>query len=206
MAASALAIYLVGLLLAFGWRSLAQWRRTGDTGLRLDAGPPGSIGWWAKLAFIAALLLGVAGPIAGMADLDPVPFLDHTWTQATGVALACGGVVATLSAQLGMGTAWRVGVDPDERTELVTAGSFAVVRNPIFTAMCVTSIGLGLMVPNLVSLAATAVLIASIQAQVRAVEEPHLVRVHGTAYYVYATRVGRFVPGLGLLRVPQQSA
>jgi hypothetical protein len=38
-----------------------QWRRTGGTGLRLDAGPAGSIRWWAKLLFIAALVLGLAG-------------------------------------------------------------------------------------------------------------------------------------------------
>lgn len=41
MAAAALTIYLAGLALAFGWRSVVQWRRTGDTGLRLDAGPAG---------------------------------------------------------------------------------------------------------------------------------------------------------------------
>jgi hypothetical protein len=43
----ALLLYLVGLALAFGWRTLAQWRRTGDTGLRLDAGRPGALRWWA---------------------------------------------------------------------------------------------------------------------------------------------------------------
>ena len=99
MAAAALAIYLLGLVLAFGWRSVEQWRRTGDTGLRLDAGPPGSLAWSAKPTFIAALLLGLAGPVAG---LDPIPILDHTWLQAVGVVLAKGGVVATLVGQLAM--------------------------------------------------------------------------------------------------------
>ena len=31
----ALPLYVLGLALALGWRTLAQWRRTGDTGLRL---------------------------------------------------------------------------------------------------------------------------------------------------------------------------
>jgi len=35
VAAAALGLYAAGLALAFGWRSLGQWRRTGDTGLRL---------------------------------------------------------------------------------------------------------------------------------------------------------------------------
>jgi protein-S-isoprenylcysteine O-methyltransferase Ste14 len=35
--------------------------------------------------------------------------------------------------------------------------------------------------------------------QVRAVEEPYLLSVHGDAYATYAARVGRFVPGVGRL-------
>ena len=45
--------------------------------------------------------------------------------------------------------------------------------------------------------AATVVLLAAIQVQVRAVEEPYLLAVHGDAYRDYAARVGRFVPRMG---------
>jgi protein-S-isoprenylcysteine O-methyltransferase Ste14 len=34
-----------------------------------------------------------------------------------------------------MGDSWRIGVDPQETTGLVTSGVFTRVRNPIFTAM-----------------------------------------------------------------------
>ncbi|MEV6810874.1 isoprenylcysteine carboxylmethyltransferase family protein [Micromonospora sp. NPDC051296] len=197
MAGLALGLYLAGLGLAFGWRSVAQWRATGDTGLRLHAGPVGSTAWWAKLLFVFALLLGLAGPIAGLAGLPPVGPLDHGGVRLTGLALAVAGLAATLGAQVRMGVSWRVGVDPGERTALVTTGAFALARNPIFTAMVVTSAGLALMVPNPVALAATIVLIASVQMQVRVVEEPYLDRVHGAAYAAYTARVGRFVPGIG---------
>lgn len=40
-------------------------------------------------------------------------------------------------------------------------------------------------------------LLAAIEVQVRAVEEPYLVRTHGTTYVRYAERVGRFLPQLG---------
>jgi protein-S-isoprenylcysteine O-methyltransferase Ste14 len=197
MAGLALALYLTGLGMAFGWRSLTQRRTTGDTGLRLDAGPPGSVTWWAKVLFMAALLFGLAGPTAELAGMDPVDALDHGWTRTAGLILTVAGVAATLAAQLHMGTSWRVGVDPDERTTLVTNGAFALARNPIFTAMTATSLGLALMVPNPIALTATAVLVTSIQIQVRAVEEPYLARTHGPAYTQYATRVGRFWSGIG---------
>ncbi|WP_203805034.1 methyltransferase family protein [Actinoplanes couchii] len=186
-------------MLAFGWRTLAQWRATGDTGLRLDAGPPGTLRWWAKILFVAALVLGVAGPAAGLAGLDPIGALDHRWAQVTGPIIAILGIGAVLVAQLNMGASWRIGVDPGERTALVTGGAFAVSRNPIFAAMAVTSTGLTLMAPNPVAVVATVALLVALQAQVRRVEEPYLLRAHGDSYAAYAARVGRFVPGLGRL-------
>ncbi|HWS34313.1 MAG TPA: isoprenylcysteine carboxylmethyltransferase family protein [Actinoplanes sp.] len=199
-AAGALALNLTALALAFGWRSLAQWRATGDTGLRLDAGPPGTLRWWAKLLFVAALALGVAGPAAGVAGLPPIGALDHRWLQITGLGIAVLGIAAVLAAQLDMGASWRIGVDPSEHTTLVTCGTFAVSRNPIFTAMAFTSTGLTLLAPNPLAVLATATLIAALQLQVRRVEEPYLIHTHGTAYTTYASRAGRFLPGVGRLR------
>jgi protein-S-isoprenylcysteine O-methyltransferase Ste14 len=200
-AAAALALNLAALMLAFGWRSLAQWRATGDTGLRLDAGPPGTLRWWAKILLVVALLIGVAGPAAGLAGLQPVEMLDHRWLQATGLAMALTGIGAVLVAQLHMGASWRIGVDPAERTALVTGGAFAFARNPIFTAMAVTSAGLTLMAPNAVAILATVTLLAALHLQVRRVEEPYLLQTHGDAYTAYAARVGRFVPGIGRLPI-----
>ncbi|MEV4712302.1 hypothetical protein [Micromonospora sp. NPDC049374] len=124
MARLARLLYLLGLLLAFGWRTLAQWRRTGDTGLRLDAGPPGTLRWWAELLFVAALVLGLAGPAAALAGLPPLPGLDHRPLHLAGFVVTVAGIGATLAAQLAMGASWRIGVDPSERTELVTGGAF----------------------------------------------------------------------------------
>ncbi|MBQ1050930.1 isoprenylcysteine carboxylmethyltransferase family protein [Micromonospora sp. C51] len=199
MARLALLLYLLGLLLTFGWRTFAQWRRTGDTGLRLDAGPAGTLRWWAKLLFVAALVLGLAGPAAALAGLSPLSSLDHRPLHVAGLVVTTAGLVATLAAQLAMGASWRIGVDPNERTALVTVGAFAYARNPIFSAMAATMLGLSLMVPNAVALVALLVLIVALQVQVRAVEEPYLLATHGDAYRRYAGRVGRFLPGLGRL-------
>jgi protein-S-isoprenylcysteine O-methyltransferase Ste14 len=197
MAWLALIVYLVGIALAFGWRTFVLWRRTGDTGLRLDAGPPGTLRWWAKNLFVLALVLGFAGPVAALAGVPPLPGLDNDALHAVGVVVAVAGVFATLAAQVAMGTSWRVGVDPAERTDLVTGGAFAVARNPIFTAMAVTTLGLALMVPNLAAVAAFLVLVLAVQLQVRVIEEPYLVATHGDTYRRYAARVGRFLPYLG---------
>lgn len=132
--------------------------------------------------------------------LDPVAALDGRAGHVAGTALALAGVGLTLYAQVAMGTSWRIGVDPGERTELVVDGPFALVRNPIFSAMLPTAAGLALMVPNSASLAGLAGLAVALELQVRVVEEPYLRRVHGRDYERYAARVGRFVPGLGRIR------
>ncbi|NRQ38869.1 isoprenylcysteine carboxylmethyltransferase family protein [Nonomuraea sp. NN258] len=199
MALTALIIYLAWALLAFGLRSWTQWRRTGDAGFRGAGLARGSLQWWARILFAAALIGGLAGPVAGLAGLSPLPGADRPALQAAGTALALLGTAATLAAQTSMGTSWRVGVAENETTDLVTSGAFAFARNPIFTAMIVTAAGLTAMVPNLVSLAALVLAMVSIELQVRAVEEPYLLRVHGTAYQQYASRVGRFLPGIGRL-------
>lgn len=200
MAALALALYVLYLALAFGLRTLIQLRRTGSTGFHGLGGRPGSAEWLAGVGFTLALLLGAAAPVLALLDLvEPVAALDSTAVHAAGLALALAGIGATFYAQVAMGTSWRIGVDESERTELVTAGPFATVRNPIFAAMLPTGLGLTLLVPSWVAFAGFVGLAIALELQVRVVEEPYLRRAHGEAYAAYAARVGRFFPGLGRL-------
>jgi len=198
MAYAALGTFLVWALLAFGWRTIVQLRRTGDSGLRLHA-EPNTPQWWAKIGFVVAIAVGLTAPIAAVAGLDDVDGLDSPVLHAAGLVVALVGVALTLGAQLAMGESWRIGVDPHEQTTLVTDGPFGLVRNPIYTAMLVTAIGLAMMIPNLVSIIGLAALVAALEVQVRLVEEPYLTTVHGDRYLAYARRVGRFMPGLGRL-------
>ena len=194
----ALGLYAVYLALAFGLRSWFQYRRTGATGFKGVSGRPGSLEWIAGVLFVVALAAGVAAPVLDVADaLEPLDALDSAGLRATGIAVFLVGLVATLYAQIAMGESWRIGVDEGERTALVTSGPFAIVRNPIFAAMLPASLGLAMVVPNVLALVAVAALWIALQIQVRLVEEPYLLRAHGEAYRGYAARVGRFIPGVG---------
>lgn len=201
MAEAALAIYLVYLALAFGLRTVIQIRRTGSGGFNGVGGRPGSAEWVAGVGFAVAIALGLAAPILTLTGLlDPIGALDEPAVNWAGLVLAVAGVGLTLYAQVAMGESWRIGVDPEERTALVTSGPFALVRNPIFSAMIPTGLGLALMVPNVAALVAFGGLILALELQVRVVEEPYLASVHGAGFREYAARVGRFVPGVGRLR------
>lgn len=205
MAEAALALYLLYIVLAFGLRSLLQWRRTGSTGFNGVGGRPGSAEWLAGVGFVIALSLGFSAPVLDLLDLlEPIAAFDGEAVNIAGVGISLAGIALTLWAQMAMGRSWRIGVDPEERTELVTNGPFAIVRNPIFAAMIPTALGLVLMVPSVIAVAGLVALVTSLELQVRVVEEPHLKRAHPQAYPDYASRVGRFVPGIG--RLARESA
>lgn len=191
----ALALLALHALFGFGIRTAIQIRRTGDSGFRGLSGTPGSAEWWAGVLFAAAIVGAVLGPVAGLLGLPNL--VDHTWVRTVGIVLAVVGIAGTLITQLAMGDNWRIGVDETEQTELVTTGPFALVRNPIFTAMLITGAGIALVVPNLVAVLAWTLLLVAIQLQVRVVEEPYLRRLHGEPYRHYQATVGRYLPRIG---------
>ena len=201
MAESALLFLGVYVLLAVGLRTLVMRARTGSSGLKGISGKPGSTEWWGGVLFVVAVVLGATAPVLDLAGvLDPIDSLDGDFGHQAGTGLFFGGLVTILVAQLAMGDSWRIGVDHEERTDLVTDGPFQAVRNPIFAGMIPTSLGIALLVPNAVAVVALVLLVAALEIQTRLVEEPYLLAAHGSAYRDYASRVGRFLPLVGRLR------
>lgn len=201
MNAAVVALVLFGVfgVLGFGWRSWLQHRRTGSTGFRRING--GVTDWIAGAGFALALLVAVSAPILQLCNVVvPLSALSSGWIQYAGILIAILGIAATVYAQLQMGDSWRIGVDEQETTTLVRTGVFGQVRNPIYTAMFTFGFGVALVTPNIVACAGFVLLVGTVELQVRHVEEPHLLRAHGDAYRAYSATVGRFVPGVGLVR------
>jgi protein-S-isoprenylcysteine O-methyltransferase Ste14 len=197
----ALALLAVFGLLGFAWRAWLQRRRTGSTGFRGMNGRLGSAEWVAGLGFVIALVVAVVGPVLQLSGvITPLSVLHAEWIQVAGIALAGLGIVLTVWAQLDMGESWRVGVDASETTALVRTRVFGWVRNPIYSAMLIFDFGIALVTPNFVTIAGLVLAIAALELQVRRVEEPYLLGKHGEAYRGYTARVGRFIPGVGLIR------
>lgn len=199
------AIYLVllaGWLLAVGVvRAVVYQRTTGAAPVRFDD-PPGSPQWWARLLGTLGLVFAVAAPLADLAGLEPLAALDSAGVAVGGIVLVVVGVVGTVGGQVAMGDSWRADVDPDARTDLVVTGPFRWIRNPIAVGTATTTVGLALMLPNVVAAGMLVTSLTSLQLQVRLVEEPYLERVHGRSYLSYAQRTGRFLPRIGRIRPP----
>lgn len=199
MIAAAIVLNIVWLGVGIVLRVALHRKRTGDSGVVAQAAR-GTAAWWSGLAYMVAVLLGAVAPIAQLAGVRPIEALDRSWIAVLGAVVALAALAVTFVAQEMMGASWRTGVDAEARTELVERGMFGVVRNPIYTTTLLTAFGIALVVPNPVALAGSLLFVVAIEAQVRLVEEPYLLAVHGRRYASYASAVGRFVPGIGRLR------
>jgi len=193
-------LWLLYLAISLGVRILIQLRTTGSTGFVLLRSTSTPLQSFASALFVSSLLAGLLSPVLVLVQLKHSMFMlvaMPTWSTALGGLLYVAGVSSAFVSQLTLGRSWRIGVDASERTELVTRGAFRVVRNPVFSALLLTSISLALLCSTPLAWLACAVQLVALELQVRGVEEPHLARVHGAAYRDYAARVGRFVPWLG---------
>jgi protein-S-isoprenylcysteine O-methyltransferase Ste14 len=190
----ALGLLVAMLVVTFIARVVIHYRSTGTSGIVGISGAPGSLAWWGGVIFEASSFLGAPASAVALLDRreDATPPV-----IAVGTALMVIGIVMTTIAQANMGRSWRVGVDATETTQLVTGGLFRFVRNPIYSAIVITIVGLVILVPSRLSLVTLVALVGSLQVQVRVVEEPYLLSHHGAEYRDYARRVGRFVPGIG---------
>ena len=195
----ALAALAVFFLLALGGRAWLQKIRTGRWGLT-DPAQASARERAAGFMVVGGVLILLAVGIAAWVEPGRLPALaDSTAVRVAGLVAIVAGIGLTLAAQLQMGDSWRTGVGGEAAGSLVTHGLFSVVRNPIFLGLGLFGLGYVLLVPTILCAAGWALAAAGIELQVRGVEEPWLLTSHGSAYRDYASRVGRFVPGLGRL-------
>jgi protein-S-isoprenylcysteine O-methyltransferase Ste14 len=162
--------------------------------------------WWIGECWAVGFVSIAAAAVADLYDFaEPFSAVSDT-TRIVGVVIALGGFASTEWAVVAMGASWRVDVDESAPTRLVTGGPFQFVRNPIYSSMVVLALGLALMVPMALSFVGAGLVFLALELQVRVLEEPHLLRVHGEAWIAYASAVGRFVPGMGRLKRPPDQA
>lgn len=115
-----------------------------------------------------------------------------------GVVVVAVGVVLMFIAQGGLGRSWRIGIEESAAPGLVDTGFYAFCRNPIFAAALLCLAGLVAVVPTWFSLLALIGVTLGVRKQIHE-EEAYLLKTYGDQYRGYARRVGRFVPGVGLL-------
>ena len=132
---------------------------------------------------------------------------DLTWTAVgfVGAAVCVGATIATFSCWREMGRSWRIGIDPDERTQLIFSGPFRIVRHPIYTLSILLVLGTLATTPTRMMLVIVIVHIACLQSEARR-EEIYLLGKHGHIYADYMKHVGRFLPRISSFAIHESSS
>lgn len=190
---------LIGLIVAAYWGRVIRLviktrRKTGKAG---NFFPPEPLGRLLRVVWYPTVLLWIAHPLysawnPGLAD--PLRNLYHApIVQFAAVAVAAAAFALTLICWKRMGKSWRMGIDPNEKTQLIVSGPYAYVRHPIYALSSVMMIASAVAVPTPLMFLLAAIHLTFLQWEAHR-EEQHLLRVHGEVYGRYLASVGRMIP------------
>ncbi|MEG0759947.1 methyltransferase family protein [Chryseobacterium sp.] len=121
-----------------------------------------------------------------------INFLETIYFKYIGITLMLFSLLWVLIAQFQMKNSWRIGIDEDLKTDLITTGLFKYSRNPVFLGMLISLIGMLLMIPTFISLSFLIIANILIQTQIR-LEEEFLLKQHDDVYLQYKAKVRRFL-------------
>jgi protein-S-isoprenylcysteine O-methyltransferase Ste14 len=129
-------------------------------------------------------------------SIVPMPRFAEIILAGLTVGIAAGSVWMVHSAVRALGKQWAVSARLVEGHQLITAGPYRLVRNPIYTGMFGMMLATGLAVTRWqVLLAATVIFLAGTYIRVR-VEERLLRGQFGSDFDDYTRRVPAVIPGI----------
>lgn len=188
--------FLIYFFLVFVLRSFLLWKNTGVNPLTFNKGDDAH-GYNGKVFGIISIIeLIVVSIYAFIPSLHkyllPFWYLENESLQYVGWGLLILSLIMVWLAQSNMRESWRIGIDEENKTELITSGFFAFSRNPIFLGIMIANVGLFLVLPNAFTLLIIALSTTSINTQIR-LEEEFLTTEHGKQYITYKSKVNRWI-------------
>jgi protein-S-isoprenylcysteine O-methyltransferase Ste14 len=181
---------------AFVLKSVVVAKRTGKNPFVLpkDDNIYGLVGFYFKLILTAIFVYVVVYAFfpAWHDNFLPIIQLANLTINYIGLSLLFISLVWTIIAQTHMKNSWRIGIDTETKTELITSGLFSISRNPIFFGMIITLIGVFLVTPNALTVLFLILGYILIQIQIR-LEEEYLFKEHGKVYLDYKQKVRRLI-------------
>ncbi|ESU22638.1 hypothetical protein FEDK69T_18960 [Flavobacterium enshiense DK69] len=122
----------------------------------------------------------------------PIKYLDVEILKLAGIFILLGSGVLTRVSQIQLKGSYRIGIDKSEtKTDLVTDGIYSRSRNPIVLGMILSSLGLFLVTPNLITFVILVLAYVNCTARI-ILEEEHLYKLHGEAYLSYQKKTRRW--------------
>jgi protein-S-isoprenylcysteine O-methyltransferase Ste14 len=140
------------------------------------------------------LLMGVLVLyVVGSPWIDALAFPLPDWLRWAGFALGLASLAFWIWTQVALGKEWSPQLQVREEHHLVTAGPYARVRHPLYTAMFGWGVALVLVTANWIFVLLAVLVIVALVARVPR-EEQMMLEEFGEEYRAYMQRTGRFFP------------
>jgi protein-S-isoprenylcysteine O-methyltransferase Ste14 len=187
---------IVYFFLVFFLRSYLLWKKTKINPFTFNKGDDAH-GYNGKIFSLISVFEIIVVSIyafkqSWMVYLLPFWYLEYHILLVLGWSLLFISLIVVSIAQTQMANSWRIGIDENNKTELVTKGFFSLSRNPIFLGIMIANFGLFMVLPNAFTLLIISLSTVSINTQIR-LEEAFLEREHGKEYINYKQKVRRWI-------------
>jgi protein-S-isoprenylcysteine O-methyltransferase Ste14 len=137
-------------------------------------------------------LLIITNIMKGADLLFRINRLDYGIIKIIGLILVSISLILGFISLITMRDSWRVGIRPEQRTDLITNGVFRFSRNPYFLSYILIFLGCFLIILTYVFLIIYLIWIILIHLLILD-EEKYLTEQHGDIYKDYKSRVNRYL-------------
>ena len=187
--------YILVLLFAFVIPSYRTYKSTGINPITFGKEPNAHnyIGNVMKVLLAALFVVILMYSFGNVYQFTiPIPYLQNINIRWAAIVLIHISLIWIIIAQVQMSNSWRIGIDEQNKTDLITKGLFSISRNPIFLGMIICVAGLFLVIPNAVSFCILLTTYIVIHIQIR-LEEEFLKKQHGEQYKSYQSKTRRLL-------------
>lgn len=191
-------IFLIGfIVLVFVVPSVRVYKQTGINPFRFATKHNEAHDYIGATMKVFILLLLIAVLIYSFSTtvydyLAPFEYLEQQYLKLAGLIIGHVSLIGIVVAQRQMRQSWRIGIDYEHKTDLISSGLFAKSRNPIFLFLLFSLAGLFLVLPNAITLAVLFSAYIVLQITMR-LEEDFLMKQHGEQYLTYKKKVARLI-------------
>src|SRR5258705_9210786 len=192
---------IAGILITAYWARALRlaWKMRRQTGIAPNWTPPEALGRRLRMIWRPLVLIWIAHLFINAFTDEPHlrhllrPLAHNAILAWLSVTILAAGVLATLVCWKRMGKSWRMGINPDEKTQLIITGPYAYIRHPIYAIQSLMLIATMTLLPSPLMLIAGFLMLTFLQWEARR-EEKYLVVHHGTRYAKYCHHTGGFLP------------
>ena len=194
---------MIGIVVVIYWSRVLMMVQKARRKAGHDANfiPKETVGRWMRVIWNPVIALWAILPFFAAFGSKKYRFFNSLYSGSMLTCILCwiAAAVAVVALYLTficwkkMGSDWRMGIDPNDKTNLIVSGPYSYVRHPIYALSSLIMICSMIVVASPMMILVGELHLILLQWEARR-EEKYMTTIHGQEYVSYARQTGRFIP------------